>query len=112
MKMKKKRQSQNEKDTMYAVFDRTDARVGSVCVSIAGHDTDDYLVIIAGIDRDHVYVADGKVRKLIAPKKKKMRHLNMITKLSGPDTEVLQGGSYNDSFLRKVLSRAKSEKLT
>ena len=112
MKMKKKRQNQNEKDTMCAVPDRTDTRVGSVCVSIAGHDTGDYLVIIAGIDRDHVYVADGKVRKLIAPKKKKMRHLNMITKLSGPDTEVLRNGAYNDSFLRKALSKAKSEKLT
>ena len=97
---------------MCAVPDRTDTRVGSVCVSIAGHDTGDYLVIIAGIDRDHVYVADGTVRKLIAPKKKKMRHLNMITKLSGPDTEVLRNGAYNDSFLRKALSKAKSEKLT
>ena len=112
MKMKKKRQNQNEKDVMYAVPDRTDTRVGSVCVSMAGHDTGDYLVIIAGINRDHVYVADGKARKLIAPKKKKMRHLNMITKLSGPDTEVLRSGFYNDSFLRKVLSKAKSEKLT
>ncbi|MBR7161258.1 MAG: KOW domain-containing RNA-binding protein [Clostridia bacterium] len=110
--MKKKQHTQNEKDRTYPVFDRTDTRVGSVCVSKAGHDTGDCLVIIAGIDRGHVYVADGKARKLIAPKKKKMRHLNMITKLSGPDAEVLRGGVYNDSFLRKVLSRAKSEKLT
>ncbi|MBQ3489437.1 MAG: RNA-binding protein [Clostridia bacterium] len=110
--MKKKRQNKNEKDTVVAVFDRTDTRVGSVCVSEAGHDTGDVLVILAGIDRDHVYVADGKARKMISPKKKKMRHLNMITKLSGPDTEVLRSGSYNDSFLRKVLSKAKSEKLT
>lgn len=110
--MKKKRQSQNEKDTAHTVFDRTDARVGSVCVSLAGHDTGDYLVIIAGIDRGHVYVADGKARKQISPKKKKMRHLNMITKLSGSDTEVLRSGFYNDSFLRKALSQFKSEKLT
>ena len=110
--MKKKRYNQNEKDRMYADSERTDTRVGSVCVSLAGHDTGDCLVIIAGIDRDHVYVADGKARKLIAPKKKKMRHLNMITKLSGPETEVLRSGVYNDSFLRKVLSQVKSEKLT
>ena len=112
MKMKKKRQSQNENDGVRAVLNRTDARVGSVCVSTAGHDTGDHLVIIAGVDRDHVYVADGKVRRLIAPKKNKMRHLSMITKLSGPETEVLQSGLYNDSFLRKALSKAKSEKLT
>ena len=110
--MKKKRQNKNEKDTVCAVFDRTDTRVGSVCVSEAGHDTGNYLVILAGIDRDHVYVADGRLRKQTAPKKKKMRHLSMITKLSGPDTEVLRSGGYNDSFLRKAISKVKSEKLT
>ena len=110
--MKKKRHSQNEKDQTYTVFDRTDIRVGSVCVSKAGHDEGGCFIVIAGIDRDHVYVADGKARTKIAPKKKKMRHLNMITKLSGPDTEVLRSGGYNDSFLRKTLSQVKSEKLT
>ena len=110
--MKKKRQSKNEKDIPSVVLDRTDSRVGSVCVSTAGHDEGSLLVVVAGLDRDHVYVADGRLRKQTAPKKKKMRHLSMITKLSGPDAEVLRGGVYNDSFLRKVLSRAKSEKLT
>ena len=112
MKMKKKRQNQNEKDVMYSVPDRTDTRVGSVCVSEAGHDTGNYLVILAGIDRDHVYVADGKARKLIAPKKKKMRHLSMITRLPEQTTEVLKNGVYNDSFLRKALSDVLQEKRT
>jgi len=101
--MKKKRQSKNEKDIPSFVPDRTDARVGSVCVSIAGHDEGALLTVIAGIDRDHVYVADGKARKLIAPKKKKMRHLSMMTRLSESDTEILRRGGYNDSFLRKAL---------
>ena len=108
----KKRKMKIEKNVPSLASDRTDARVGSVCVSTAGHDAGDYLVVIAGIDRDHVYVADGRLRKQTAPKKKKMRHLSMITKLSGPDTEVLRSGGYNDSFLRKAISKVKSEKLT
>ena len=108
----KKRKSKNEKDIPPVVFEKTDARVGSVCVSKAGHDEGGCFIVIAGIDRDHVYVADGRVRKQTAPKKKKMRHLSMITKLSGPDTEVLRSGGYNDSFLRKAISKVKSEKLT
>ena len=108
----KKQKNKNVKDVKPPVLDRADARVGSVCVSIAGHDTGVYLVIIAGIDRDHVYVADGKARKLIAPKKKKMRHLSMISRLPEQTMEVLRKDGYNDSFLRKVLSAVLSEKPT
>ena len=110
--MKKKRQSKNEKDIPSVVFDRTDSRVGSVCVSTAGHDEGSLLVVVAGLDRDHVYVADGKARKLIAPKKKKMRHLSMITRFSEQDVKALREGACNDSFLRKAISQITLEKLT
>ena len=99
----KKRKSKNEKNVPSVIPDRTDMRVGNVCVSTAGHDEGTYLVVIAGIDRDHVYVADGKARKTIAPKKKKMRHLSMITRLPEQTADVLRNGCYNDSFLRKVI---------
>ena len=101
-----------EKNAPPIVTDRSDARVGSVCVSMAGHDEGACFIVIAGIDRDHVYVADGKARKLIAPKKKKMRHLSMITKLSGQTEEILRSGTYNDSFLRKEISAVLQEKRT
>ena len=105
----KKQKSKNEKDVPAIVLDRTDERVGTVCVSKAGHDKGVYLVVIAGIDRDRVCIADGKARKLIAPKKKKMRHLRIITRLPEQITEVLKKGDYNDSFLRKVISTILTE---
>ena len=108
----KKQKMKIEKNAPPIVPDRSDARVGSVCVSMAGHDEGACFIVIAGIDRDHVYVADGKARKLIAPKKKKMRHLSMITKLSGQTEEILRRGAYNDSFLRKEVSAVLQEKRT
>ena len=108
----KNRKSKNEKNVPSVIPDRTDMRVGSVCVSTAGHDEGAYLIVIAGIDRDHVYVADGKARKTIAPKKKKMRHLSMITRLPEQTTDILKKGGYNDSFLRKAIAAALQEKLT
>ena len=108
----KKRKTKTETSVQTIVPDRTDARVGSGCVSVAGHDEGTYLAVIAGIDRDCVYVADGKARTLIAPKKKKMRHLSIITKLSEQATEILRSGCYNDSFLRKEISNALQEKRT
>ena len=108
----KKQKSKNKKDTMTIVPDRTDTRVGCVCISTAGHDKGDHLAVIAGIDRDHVYIADGKARKLIAPKKKKMRHLSIITRLPEQTSDVLKSGVYNDSFLRQALSDVLREKRT
>ena len=110
--MKKKRQKNDAKDLLTVVLDRTDERVGSVCVSLAGHDRGFLLVIVAAIDRDHVLVADGKARKLIAPKKKKMRHLSMITKLSESETKAIREATANDSLLRRALSSVDLEKLT
>ena len=110
--MKKKRLKKDAKDRTLAVPDRTDARVGSICVSMAGHDAGLLLAVVAGIDRNHVLTADGKTRKLDAPKKKKMRHLSMITKLSEEDTEAIRTGRANDSFLRKALSSLDLEGFT
>ena len=105
----KKQKSKNKNDIPAPVSDRTDARVGAVCISMAGHDKGEYLVIIAGIDRDCVQVADGKARKLIAPKKKKMRHLSIITRLPLQATDVLKKGVFDDSFLRKAIAAALHE---
>jgi ribosomal protein L14E/L6E/L27E len=105
----KKRKSKKENDVPALVLDRADERVGAVCVSTAGHDKGTYLVVIAGIDRDRVCVADGKARKLISPKKKKMRHLSIIARLPEQTSDVLKQGVYNDSFLRKAISTALQE---
>ena len=87
-----------------SAVDHTDTRIGQVAVSLAGHDKGSLLVIVSGIDEDHVLGADGRRRTLGSPKKKKMRHLRILTKLSEQDTEKLLNREVNDSFLRKKLS--------
>jgi len=49
-------------------------KIGSVVRSIAGHDKGDLLLVIAMSD-GFAYVADGKLRKVLKPKKKKLKHL-------------------------------------
>ena len=107
--IKKKKQKQKAE---LVVFNREDARVGSVAVSMAGHDAGLLMVIIAGFDADSVFVADGKRRKIDDPKKKKMQHLSIITKLEESDIAALREGTENDSFLRRKLSRIDLEGLT
>ena len=47
---------------------------GTVVISSAGHDCGHWFVI-TGADERYVFIADGKERKLDAPKKKNIRHV-------------------------------------
>ena len=49
-------------------------KVGSIVRSIAGHDKGSLLLVV-GLDNGYAYVADGKLRKVEKPKKKKLKHL-------------------------------------
>lgn len=107
--MKKKRQTDQISSASPNFWDE---RVGDIAVSTAGHDAGLLLVVVAGIDDKYVLVADGKNRKLIAPKKKKMQHISILTKLDAEDTERLRKREVNDSFLRKKLSALDLESFT
>ena len=49
--------------------------VGSVVYSRAGRDEGRYYVVVEIVDDSFVTIADGDVRKLAKPKKKKTKHL-------------------------------------
>lgn len=49
--------------------------VGSIVYSRAGRDQGRYYVVTEVLDDSHVSIADGSVRKLAKPKKKKIKHL-------------------------------------
>ncbi len=68
---------------------------GDIVESLAGHDSGRYFVIIS-TDRNFAQIANGKLRKLEKPKRKKLRHL----KDTGYTYEQLTGEAF------------KSEKLT
>lgn len=53
------------------------ADVGRVCLSRAGRDRGRYFVITEVVDSNYVLIADGVVRKLNKPKKKKIKHLSL-----------------------------------
>ena len=48
--------------------------VGMLAKSEAGHDKDNVYVIIA-MDDSYVYLADGRVKTVEKPKKKKYKHI-------------------------------------
>jgi len=54
--------------------------LGQLAKSIAGRDKGRFMVIIDIIDENYVYIVDGDLRKVENPKKKKIKHLQLLNK--------------------------------
>lgn len=75
--------------------------------SKAGHDKGTALVIVAVLDEEYVLVADGKLRSVEKPKKKKLRHLEVTGITSEELREKLAASRpIQNAELRKFISSA------
>jgi len=51
--------------------------IGTVVLSKNGRDKGRYFIVCKILDGDYVMIADGNLRKLSNPKKKKLRHISI-----------------------------------
>ena len=51
---------------------------GSIAISLCGRDKDRAFIIVGVLDKDYVFITDGKKRKIEKPKKKKLKHLRAV----------------------------------
>lgn len=84
---------------------------GMFAISLAGHDKNQIYVIIKE-ESEYVYLADGNLKPLEKPKKKKKKHIQLIKK--GLDEDLLkklQNGQfiYNEEIKYALKSISKSE---
>ncbi len=86
------------------MIDTSQIRLGQLVTSIAGRDKGRKLIVVDIIDRQHVAVADGALRRIAAPKTKKIKHLN-VSKQVFTEVEVAQENNQKmtDEKLRKLL---------
>ena len=78
--------------------------IGQAVVSRAGHDRGKAFVITAVEEPPFVRIADGDLRKLEAPKKKKCMHLDAYPKKGNNGMETLmRGEQVTDAEIRKYL---------
>ena len=81
-------------------------KVGSVVRSKAGRDKGDFFIVLA-MDGDYVYMANGELRKVDQPKKKKLKHLQGTEQVSEFIINKLsQGNKVTNSEVRKALAQA------
>ena len=78
--------------------------VGSMVRSKAGRDKGDLFIVIAR-DGEYAYLANGELRKVDSPKKKKLKHLQGSGKISEFIVNKLETvGKVTNSEVRKALA--------
>ena len=78
--------------------------IGKIAVSKAGHDQNQFFVILKAED-EYVYLVDGKVRTLDRPKKKKIKHIQLIDHSVDHIIDAYKENKLMDSHVRKAIKQ-------
>lgn len=85
--------------------------IGRVVYSKCGRDSKKCFVVIGIINEEYVYIADGSLRTIQKPKKKKMKHLIQKSLVSEEIRDlVLNGEKISNSEIKKFLQSVDNNK--
>lgn len=77
--------------------------VGMLAVSKAGHDKD-ILYVIIRLDKEYVYLVNGKNRTLFNPKKKNIKHIQIIKYVNEDlQKKLISNGKIQDEDIKRVI---------
>lgn len=83
-----------------------DILIGQYVRSKAGRDKDRVFIITEIVDEKYVLIADGDLRRIEKPKKKKIRHLAVLAQVSEPLKDKLSGdGKINNALVRREIEK-------
>lgn len=81
----------------------SEVRAGMAAVSMAGHDTGKYYIIVRAED-GYVYLADGTLRTCEHPQKKKFRHVRINRRIFPEIERVLsEDGKLKNETIKRVV---------
>ncbi len=79
-----------------------DDLLGHLFVSLSGRDKGIVCAVIGIAEDDgYVYIADGKMRKVEKPKKKKLKHLKPID-----HAEIIPSDRFTNRYVREAVNKA------
>jgi ribosomal protein L14E/L6E/L27E len=83
-----------------------DIRIGQYVRSKAGRDKDRDFIVMKIVDEKFVLIADGDLRRIEKPKKKKIRHLINLDQVSESLKDKLSGdGKINNALVRREIEK-------
>ncbi|WP_434578447.1 RNA-binding protein [Thermoanaerobacterium thermosaccharolyticum] len=87
-----------------------DTSIGRIVKSKAGRDKNRIFVIVGVADEKHVFIADGDLRKIEKPKKKKLIHLQKYNEVDETIREkILKGETVTNAEIMDALKQFKCE---
>jgi len=80
--------------------------IGDIVRALAGRDEKKLFLVVGIADENYVFIADGRSRKADAPKKKKIKHIELVKKAGDGFIQGLnlKNGRFTNSVLRKIIS--------
>jgi ribosomal protein L14E/L6E/L27E len=88
----------------------SDITIGQMVKSKAGRDKGNIFIVVDVLDDEYVLIADGDIRKLDNPKKKKVKHLIVYNTISYDIKEKIENKQkFNNAFIRKQIEPFKKE---
>jgi len=83
-----------------------DIQKADVVLSKVGRDKGRLFFVFDIVDKNYALIADGKIRRVDKPKKKKLKHLSFSTnKDTAIRQKILNGEKICDVQLRKILNQ-------
>jgi ribosomal protein L14E/L6E/L27E len=83
-----------------------DIQIGQFVRSKAGRDKDRVFIVMKVVDEKYVQIADGDLRRIEKPKKKKIRHLAVMGQVSTSLKDKLSGdGKINNAYVRREIEK-------
>lgn len=77
---------------------------GRIVVSTAGRDKDRFFIVLSRVGENYCFIADGDVRKVDVPKKKKLKHLRVTDfSLTSVQEKLETNQTVTNAMLRKEL---------
>lgn len=80
--------------------------IGQVVKGKSGREEGNLFFVINIVNDDYVYISDGKKRKLVKPKLKKVKHLEIYDIINSDiKQKIITGSKITDKFLRTQLNK-------
>lgn len=81
---------------------RSMQKTGDIAISLAGHDKGKMYVILS-VDQDTVWLCDGKYKKKSSPKKKNIKHIQVIKQDNPEWANKVESGKVIDEEIKYFL---------
>ena len=79
-------------------------KTGQLVRSRAGRDKGRYFLVVKIIDDQFVLICDGELRRLEKPKKKKIKHLDILPVcIEGLEKEIKSNKQFGNSTLKRLI---------